>query len=160
MAANPENMTVIRRYLTENPALRPVIRRYGWTRWDRKTGYSPLNAENSWSITHGFMFVYAHEKINILFSVMSLLFSFKNHLTIHKQNLAFPHVILARPEPQRCETQWIMSQLSYPLGYGGPQSLKGIGNRTLNCKIKPMRTDAMNLSQRLLQTLALSYFFT
>ena len=32
MAANPTKNTVIRRYLTENPALRPVIRRYGWTR--------------------------------------------------------------------------------------------------------------------------------
>ena len=32
MAANPTKNTVIRRYLTENPALRQVIRRYGWTR--------------------------------------------------------------------------------------------------------------------------------
>ena len=32
MAANPTKNNVIRRYLTENPALRPVIRRYGWTR--------------------------------------------------------------------------------------------------------------------------------
>ena len=32
MAANPTKNTVIRRYLTEHPALRPVIRRYGWTR--------------------------------------------------------------------------------------------------------------------------------
>ena len=32
MAANPTKNTVIRRYLTENPALRPVIRHYGWTR--------------------------------------------------------------------------------------------------------------------------------
>ena len=29
MAANPKKNTVIRRYLTENPALRPVIGRYG-----------------------------------------------------------------------------------------------------------------------------------
>ena len=34
MAANPTKNTVIRRYLTENPALRPIIRRYGWTRWN------------------------------------------------------------------------------------------------------------------------------
>ena len=33
MSANPTKNTVIRRYLTENPALRPVIRRYGWTRY-------------------------------------------------------------------------------------------------------------------------------
>ena len=45
----------------------------------------------------------------------------KNHLTIRKQNLAFPHMTRARLEPQRWETQWIKSQLSYPLGYGGPR---------------------------------------
>ena len=33
MSANPTKNIVIRRYLTENPALRPVIRRYGWTRY-------------------------------------------------------------------------------------------------------------------------------
>ena len=31
----------------------------------------------------------------------------KNHLTIRKQNLAFPHVTRARLEPQRWETWWI-----------------------------------------------------
>ena len=44
----------------------------------------------------------------------------KSHLTIRKQNFAFPHVTRARLEPQRRETIWIKSQLSYPLGYGGP----------------------------------------
>ena len=44
----------------------------------------------------------------------------KNHLTTRKQNLAFPHVTRVRLEPQRWETKWIKSQLSYPLGYGGP----------------------------------------
>ena len=44
----------------------------------------------------------------------------KNHLTIRKQNLAFPHMTRARLEPQLWETWWIKSQLSYPLGYGGP----------------------------------------
>ena len=39
----------------------------------------------------------------------------KNHLTICQQNLAFPPVTRARLEPQH------KSQLSYPLGYGGPQ---------------------------------------
>ena len=28
---------------------------------DRNTAYSPLNAENSRSVSHGFMFAYAHE---------------------------------------------------------------------------------------------------
>ena len=46
----------------------------------------------------------------------------KNHLTIHKQNLAFPHVTRARLELQWWETYGIKSQLYYPLGYGGPQS--------------------------------------
>ena len=41
---------------------------------DRKTGYSPLNALNSHSVTHGFMFAYAHEKINNLLSVLSIFF--------------------------------------------------------------------------------------
>ena len=44
----------------------------------------------------------------------------KKHLTICKQNLAFPHVTQARLKPQQWETQWIKSQLSCPLGYGGP----------------------------------------
>ena len=42
----------------------------------------------------------------------------KKHLTIRKQNLAFPHVTRARLEPQRWETEWIKSLLPYPLGYG------------------------------------------
>ena len=33
-----------------------------------KQKYYPLNAENSPSVTHGFMFAYASEKISILFS--------------------------------------------------------------------------------------------
>ena len=45
----------------------------------------------------------------------------KNHLTICKQNLAFPHVTQTRLEPQRWETWWIKSQFSYLLGYGGPR---------------------------------------
>ena len=42
---------------------------------DRKTGYSPLNVENSLSVPHGFMFAYnAHEKINNLLSVLHISF--------------------------------------------------------------------------------------
>ena len=44
----------------------------------------------------------------------------ENHMTICKHNLAFPHVTRARLEPQWWETEWIKSQLSYPLGYRGP----------------------------------------
>ena len=33
----------------------------------RKTGYSPLNADNNRDVTTDVMFPYAHEKINILF---------------------------------------------------------------------------------------------
>ena len=46
----------------------------------------------------------------------------KNHLTIRKQNLAFPHMTRARLEPQP------KSQLSYPLGYGGPTEYDQIRN--------------------------------
>ena len=42
----------------------------------------------------------------------------ENHLTIRKQNLAFPYVTRVRLEPQQWETKCIKSQLSYPLGYG------------------------------------------
>ena len=40
---------------------------------DRKKRYFPLNAEYSRSVTHGFMFAFAHEKINILLSILSIL---------------------------------------------------------------------------------------
>ena len=39
---------------------------------DRKTGYSPLNAKNNQGVTNDVMFVYAHEKINILLSVFNI----------------------------------------------------------------------------------------
>ena len=41
---------------------------------DRKTGHSLLHAANSRSVIHGFMFAYAHEKINILLAVLSIFF--------------------------------------------------------------------------------------
>ena len=43
---------------------------------DRKPGYSPLNAENSRSATHVFVFAYEDEKINILLSVLSIFLQF------------------------------------------------------------------------------------
>ena len=42
---------------------------------DRKTGYSPLNAEHNQDITEDVMFAHAHENMNILLSVLSI-FSF------------------------------------------------------------------------------------
>ena len=44
---------------------------------DRKTEYSPLNAENR-TVTHGFVFayIYMHEEINILLSDLSIYFFF------------------------------------------------------------------------------------
>ena len=39
---------------------------------DRKTGYSPLNAENNWGVTND-VCAYAHKK-NILLSVFSIFF--------------------------------------------------------------------------------------
>ena len=41
---------------------------------DRKTGYSPLNAENNRGVTNDVMFAYMHTKINILLSVLSIFF--------------------------------------------------------------------------------------
>ena len=58
----------------------------------------------------------------------------KNHLTIRKQNLAFPHMTWMRLEPQWWETLWIKSQLSYPLGYGGPHLLKDVSQMWINKK--------------------------
>ena len=42
---------------------------------DRKTGYSPLNAENNRGVTNDVVFEYAHKKINNLPSVLCI-FSF------------------------------------------------------------------------------------
>ena len=39
-----------------------------------KPGYAPLNAENSFSVTFGFIVAYAREKINILVSVLNIIF--------------------------------------------------------------------------------------
>ena len=43
---------------------------------DRKTGYSPLNADNNQGVTNDVMFAYGHMKINILISVLSIFFFF------------------------------------------------------------------------------------
>ena len=43
---------------------------------DKKTVYSPLNAENNRGVTSDVMFAYVHEKKNILLSVLSI-FSFR-----------------------------------------------------------------------------------
>ena len=52
---------------------------------DRETGYSPLHAESNWDVTTDVMFAYAHEKINILLSVLSMFFFLFMILTyIHK----------------------------------------------------------------------------
>ena len=42
---------------------------------DRKTGYSPLNAENYQGVTNEVMFAYAHEQINI-YILLSVLRTF------------------------------------------------------------------------------------
>ena len=43
---------------------------------NRKTGYTSLNAENSRGVTNEFMFAYVHENINILLSVLGILYDF------------------------------------------------------------------------------------
>ena len=47
---------------------------------DSKPGYAPWNAENSLSVTFGFIVEYAHEKINILLSVLSIVSYFSMSL--------------------------------------------------------------------------------
>ena len=47
----------------------------------QEKGYSPFNAENNRGVTNDVMFAYAHEKINILFSVLSSFSSFFMILT-------------------------------------------------------------------------------
>ena len=56
-----------------------------------KTRLSSLNAVNSRSITHDFMFAYAHEKINILLSVLSIFLSF---LTIREEFNKFVELVI------------------------------------------------------------------
>ena len=52
---------------------------------DRKKGFSPLNAENNRDVTNDVMFAYAHMKVNILLSVLSIFsFFFYDLPWIHK----------------------------------------------------------------------------
>ena len=43
---------------------------------DKKTKYSPLNAKNNHGVTNDVILTYAHEKINIMLSVSSIIFMF------------------------------------------------------------------------------------
>ena len=49
----------------------------------------------------------------------------KKHLTIRKQNFAFPHVTHGEARTTEVRNLMDKSQLSYPLGYRGPQGDQG-----------------------------------
>ena len=52
---------------------------------DKKTGYSPLNADNNLGVTNDVIFAYAHTKMNICFLFWAFFFLFFMILTwIHQ----------------------------------------------------------------------------
>ena len=53
----------------------------------RKTGFSPINAENNRGVTNDVMFTHADEKINILLSVLSMFFLLLLLLLLYDFNL-------------------------------------------------------------------------
>ena len=56
---------------------------------DRKTGYSPLNADNNRSVTDVVIFAYVHEKINILPSVLNIFFFSCYDLNLNTEGLVY-----------------------------------------------------------------------
>ena len=53
-----------------------------------KAGYAPLNAENNLSVTFCFIAVYAHEKLNILVSVLNSM-SFFYDFNLNTQDFVY-----------------------------------------------------------------------
>ena len=56
---------------------------------DSKTWNSPLNAETNRGVTNDVMFVYAHEKINILVSVLSIGFFLFYDFNLNTQGFVY-----------------------------------------------------------------------
>ena len=56
---------------------------------DRKTGYSPLNAENNRDVANDVMFAHEHTKINIQLSVLSILFSLFYCFSLNTQGFVY-----------------------------------------------------------------------
>ena len=66
-----------------------VYMRYLKMMSDRKTGYSPLNAEHNRCVTNDVMYAYAHEKTNILLSVFSILYLSFYDLNLNTQGFEY-----------------------------------------------------------------------
>ena len=58
---------------------------------DRNTGCSPLNAENNQGVTYDVIFAYAHEKINILLSVLNIFISVFYEFNLKTQGFVSHH---------------------------------------------------------------------
>ena len=51
--------------------------------------YSPLNAENNRGVTNDVMYAYMHTKINILLSVLSIVFSLFYDFNLNTQGFVY-----------------------------------------------------------------------
>ena len=56
---------------------------------DWKTAYSPFNPENNHGVTNDVMFVYVHEQINSLLSVLGILSFFLYEFHLNTQDLVY-----------------------------------------------------------------------
>ena len=63
---------------------------------DRKTGYSPLKAENTRCVINDVLFAYAHEKINILLSVLSICYFLVYFYDFNLNTQGFVHLELVK----------------------------------------------------------------
>ena len=61
----------------------------------QENGYSPLNAENNRGVSNRDMLTYAHEKIYILLSVLSIFFSFFYEFNLNTQGFVYLAIVQA-----------------------------------------------------------------
>ena len=54
-----------------------------------KPGFAPLNTENSLSVTFSFIAAYAYEKINILVSVLNIIFFLFYDVNLNTQDFIY-----------------------------------------------------------------------
>ena len=73
---------------------------------DRKTGYSPLNAENNRRVTNDVMFAYVHTKIIILQSVLSIFSFFFYDFNLNTQG--FVYLVSTGPPYKRASFRKIL----------------------------------------------------
>ena len=60
----------------------------------KKTGYSPLNAENNKGVNNDVMFAYVHKKINILLSVLSIFFFLFYDFNLNTQDFVYLEFVM------------------------------------------------------------------